>query len=602
MNQINAASVIEALGGNPSTGMCRCPAHDDNSPSLKITDGDKAVLLKCFAGCSHDAVIGALRARGIWPRRTGPKIGTTRANSSDPDGDEHTRFMKAMAILRAAMKSNAGRPSEYLMGRGIKIIPPCAKLLPARESERLIGRRYPAMVLSVVNEKGLTGAHVTSLAADGKKKLNCEAPKKAYGLIKGGYVPLGLIDAGKPLIIAEGVENALSAMQIAGLPGIATVGVSGMKSVAPPACSEIIIAADNDKPGKDAANALALRLAISGRKVRIAVPEGPDGYDWNDALRSGDDQAELRKAILESELVEPPREVLGLSVEDFMNLEFLDRDYLLRPWLPSGGLVMVHAQRGTVKTFFALSAAYAVATGKRFLTWKCERQKRVLYIDGELPGKLLQTRLGLLGEHAGDMFVLSREQFHLKQQLMPDLGTEGGRMALDRIIERQDPGLIILDSLSTLVRSGVENEADSWAPVQDWLMQHRWRGRTIVLIHHEGRSNKPRGTSKREDVLDTMIGLKKYEPKPGELPRDDESTFELEFTKHREFYGADAAPMVLHLSTASGVVEWRSESAQCNRLERIAELLREGWKQRDIAKELGISEGRVAQLKKTMAT
>jgi hypothetical protein len=157
-------------------------------------------------------------------------------------------------------------------------------------------------------------------------------------------------------------------------------------------------------------NALAQRLAASGHTVRVAIPDGPDKYDWNDALRSGTNLAALRNAILQSERVEPPREVLGLSVEDFMALDFPDRAYLLRPWLPSGGLVMIHAQRGTVKTFFALSAAYAVATGQAFLDWECERKGRVLYIDGELPGKLLQTRLALLGDHADDMFVLSREQ------------------------------------------------------------------------------------------------------------------------------------------------------------------------------------------------
>jgi putative DNA primase/helicase len=598
MNIVNASTIITALGGNLSSGMCCCPAHDDKNPSLHVADGNHAIVFKCFSGCSQAAVIDALRAKGISLNG----IGTTKIimtpQTPDSDRHEYDRFMKAIAILRAAARAKAEKPSEYLNGRGIRLMPACAKLLPASESERLTGRRFPAMVLPVVNDKGITGAHVVWLTQNCREKLNCETPKKSYGPIKGGYVPLGPIDSTKPVIVAEGVETALSAMQITGLPGIAAIGTSGIKAIMPPACSEIIIAADNDEPGKEAATALAVRLAASGYAVRIAIPEGPDKYDWNDALRSGTDLADLRNAILQSERVEPPREVLGLSVEDFMALEFPDREYLLRPWLSSGGLVMIHAQRGTVKTFFALSVAYAVATGQAFLDWECERKGRVLYIDGELPGKLLQTRLALLGQHAEDMFVLSREQFYLRHQLMPDLGTPGGREALDRIVERQNPDLIVLDSLSTLVRSGIENEADSWAPVQDWLMQHRWQGRTIILIHHEGRSNKPRGTSKREDVLDTMIGLKTYEPKPGEQPREDESAFELEFTKHREFYGTDAVPMVLHLSTTSGVVVWRHESAQDNRRERLGEMLRNGWKQRDIAKELGISEGRVTQLKK----
>ena len=51
------SSIIAALGGN-SSGMCRCPAHDDNTPSLHVSEGANGkVLVKCHAGCSQEAVI-----------------------------------------------------------------------------------------------------------------------------------------------------------------------------------------------------------------------------------------------------------------------------------------------------------------------------------------------------------------------------------------------------------------------------------------------------------------------------------------------------------------------------------------------------------------
>ena len=38
-----------------------CPAHDDRNPSLSIAEGDNGlVLLKCFAGCSYEAIRNAL--------------------------------------------------------------------------------------------------------------------------------------------------------------------------------------------------------------------------------------------------------------------------------------------------------------------------------------------------------------------------------------------------------------------------------------------------------------------------------------------------------------------------------------------------------------
>ena len=40
----------------------RCPAHEDKAPSLSISEGDDGnVLLKCHAGCTLDAILGALR-------------------------------------------------------------------------------------------------------------------------------------------------------------------------------------------------------------------------------------------------------------------------------------------------------------------------------------------------------------------------------------------------------------------------------------------------------------------------------------------------------------------------------------------------------------
>ena len=43
-----------------------CPAHDDRNPSFSISEVGGKILLKCFAGCSQEAVIGALRDLGLW--------------------------------------------------------------------------------------------------------------------------------------------------------------------------------------------------------------------------------------------------------------------------------------------------------------------------------------------------------------------------------------------------------------------------------------------------------------------------------------------------------------------------------------------------------
>ncbi len=43
-----------------------CPAHDDRNPSFSVADKDGKILVKCWAGCSQEEVIGALRGMGLW--------------------------------------------------------------------------------------------------------------------------------------------------------------------------------------------------------------------------------------------------------------------------------------------------------------------------------------------------------------------------------------------------------------------------------------------------------------------------------------------------------------------------------------------------------
>lgn len=68
--QDRARKIVESLGGrwNGTRGECRCPAHDDHSPSLSVRLGTSAILFKCFAGCSQSAVLKALDRNGFENR------------------------------------------------------------------------------------------------------------------------------------------------------------------------------------------------------------------------------------------------------------------------------------------------------------------------------------------------------------------------------------------------------------------------------------------------------------------------------------------------------------------------------------------------------
>jgi hypothetical protein len=62
-----------------------CPAHDDARPSLSLTETGNTVLLHCWAGCSQDAIIAALRRRGLWGE-THRAVRNEPANRPPPAG------------------------------------------------------------------------------------------------------------------------------------------------------------------------------------------------------------------------------------------------------------------------------------------------------------------------------------------------------------------------------------------------------------------------------------------------------------------------------------------------------------------------------------
>ena len=85
--------------------------------------------------------------------------------------------------------------------------------------------------------------------------------------------------------IAEGIETAMSAMQLFDLPCWAAIGCRLNKIELPEFVSEIVIFADNGAAGRDIAMRAVRVFTARGRKVTMRRP--PDDYgDWNDALRA----------------------------------------------------------------------------------------------------------------------------------------------------------------------------------------------------------------------------------------------------------------------------------------------------------------------------
>jgi putative DNA primase/helicase len=143
----------------------------------------------------------------------------------------------------------------------------------------------PAMVAQVSNVAGkLIGVQRLYLGLDGSK-ADVNPQRANLGLVVGGAIRLSEADPDKPLVIAEGTETAASAGRLSGLPAWGAVSCGNMATslVLPIEVQEVLIAADNDDPGKRAARAAEKRWTKEGRKVSVFLPAG--GHkDFNDLL------------------------------------------------------------------------------------------------------------------------------------------------------------------------------------------------------------------------------------------------------------------------------------------------------------------------------
>lgn len=178
---------------------------------------------------------------------------------------------------------------RYLEARGVEelIYPKALRFAPKmRDGD---GGSRPAMVAMVglPGQSKFVSMHRTFLKPDGSGKAEMAAPRKlmAGELPDGACVMLSEYTSG-PLGIAEGIETAMSASALYGIPVWAAINSTLLtKWQAPEGCEEVAIFGDNDAKfgGQSAAYALAHKLAVKGIAVTVHIPDTP-GTDFNDIL------------------------------------------------------------------------------------------------------------------------------------------------------------------------------------------------------------------------------------------------------------------------------------------------------------------------------
>jgi len=291
--QYAAAAIVSNLGGHwrPGGAMCRCPVHEDYTPSLSVRVGSASLLFKCFAGCSTLDVIRELRRRNL-------PIPVDRFGSATIS--RSTGFAAQARRLWDRAKPIAATPgARYLAGRGITARPWALRYLHATPLGRgSMARFRPALIAAVHDGAELVAVQRTFLGPEGGElATDLGKPKLALGRPRAGAVKLAR--AGSVLGLAEGVETALSAMQLLGIPVWATLGSERLPQIRIPALvHRLVLLPDADRSGCIAER--LSRSAYAGLAIDIQTVWPWSGRkDWNDVLREkGEGEAgRLRLAV-----------------------------------------------------------------------------------------------------------------------------------------------------------------------------------------------------------------------------------------------------------------------------------------------------------------
>ena len=273
-----ARNIVEKLGGvwHGTRGECRCPAHDDASPSLSVRLGDTAILFHCFAGCTTIDVMKALQRKRLHDRS---------AVAMQADKPKRDMGVLALRLWKASTPIAGTLAEDYLRGRGLSSpFPKALRFNPATILGSGADRRtMPAMIAAVENDLGVVAVQRTFLDPEDILRKPIPKPKVSLGLL--GTAAVRLAPATDELGLAEGVEDALSATAWFGTPTWALGGVERLAFVAiPEKVRRVIVYGDRGRAAERLLQKAHGHLTANGRELVSRVPEHHN--DWNDAWRA----------------------------------------------------------------------------------------------------------------------------------------------------------------------------------------------------------------------------------------------------------------------------------------------------------------------------
>jgi putative DNA primase/helicase len=261
----------------------KCPANGQGEDRFRFADrngsgnyfcacsaGDKGgmALLMCCQGLSY-----AEAAKEVERVAEGANAAPIK-----PKRDPREALNRIRTLVRPAGKS----VRDYLASRNLDVPPGVrqARLVYWHERKRLGDFDCMVALVSSAQAKPLT-YHVTYLQDGQKADVPCARKvMPPVATITGGAIRL--YPVAEEMGVAEGIETAIAATMLTGIPTWAAVSAGGVESFQPPArCKRLVVFGDNDTTftGQAAAYALAKRLKLGGMDCEVRIP---DRGDWAD--------------------------------------------------------------------------------------------------------------------------------------------------------------------------------------------------------------------------------------------------------------------------------------------------------------------------------
>lgn len=467
---VDAREITAALGGKWTgrQGSARCPAHEDRHPSLSVSDGaDGKILVHCHTGCNQLDVIDGLKARGLWP--------------------------EAQPTPQLRVHRNGTAPDLY----------------PVPE------RRTGAREVAAYDYRDETGTVLyQAVRFENPKTFRqrrvLEDGTTSWGLDGVRLVPYRLPEllAADPALTVFVVEGEKDADRLASLGLVATTGAMGAGKWRPEyaealAGRHVVVIPDNDRPGRehaDAAIASLLGTAASVRLMPLPVPEKGDVSDWLDAGHTGDELEVLAASV--DPMGRPRPEYPIRTLAELMAQEHVPNAQILEGLVWKGKVHWLFARAGTGKTVWALIKGLHIAAGKPFCGRYVE-QGPVLFISEDSPDSVIQEYIETLCElyeieWDGLPFYIN-EQHGLRIETTDDLPK--AKEAFESC--PQEPIFTIIDSCESLVPSESFNlkEFDAFGQYLRWISD---RGSAVDVIDHARKESKEAGSNLLEKLYGSI--------------------------------------------------------------------------------------------------